>query len=120
MRLSELLGRRVIDGEGRDVGRVHDVRLCGPGVGTIEVAVGSPAFRVQGLIVGSGGLVDRLGFDRAGVSAPALVRVIATALLRRSVFVPWDRVAHLGDDRIDITGSGRDLEPAPPLTEERS
>ncbi len=120
MRLSELLGRRVIDSDGRDFGRVHDVRLRGPGLGSPDAAIGSPAFRVDGLIVGSGGFADRLGFDRAGVRAPALVRVIATMFLRRSRFVPWNRVRALPAGRVTISGSGSDLDRPPALTQERS
>lgn len=120
MRLSELLGRRVVDADGHDLGRVHDVRLRGPGFASTEVAMGSPPFRVDGLVVGSGGFADRLGFDRAGVRAPALVRVVAKPLLGPSLFVPWDRVAGLAERRVTITGSGADLEPPTPLSEASS
>jgi hypothetical protein len=120
MRLSELLGRRVIDGSGRDLGRVHDVRLRGPGVASVQTALGSPAFRIDGLIIGTGGLADRLGFDRAGVRAPALVRVVALALLRHPVYIPWSRVTRLAQGQVEISGTGNDLEPPTVLTMERS
>lgn len=120
MKLSDLLGRRVTDHNGRDIGRVHDVRLRGPGPGTTQVGHDDPAFRIEGLIVGNGGLADRLGFDRAGVRSPALVRVIAVALLGHPIYVPWNRVTQLSDGQVHISGSSNDLEPPQPLTAERS
>lgn len=106
MRLSELLHRRVVDADGREAGKVHDVRLVqdGPLLGTFGAAL-----RVEGLIVGPAAVGARLGYRRAGMDGPFLLAAPLRRLHRRIRFVPWDRVVSIGKDTISISGSVEDL-----------
>ena len=49
--------------------------------------------RRRGLIVGRRGIGTRLGYERAGITGPWLLRIIFSALDRRSRYIPWDDVA---------------------------
>ncbi len=86
MRLSDLLGAVVVDDAGREVGHVNDVRLVqdGPVVGTFGAAL-----RVSELVVGIGGVGDRLGYGRGGIRAPRVLDSLFRRLARRGVLVAW-------------------------------
>src|SRR3954469_8539607 len=88
MRASELLGARVFDPGGAAIGKVLDVRVVqdGPLLGTMA------ALRIDGLVVGRRTLTSRLGFDRAGVEGPALLRVAVRWVLRHNCYLPWEHV----------------------------
>jgi hypothetical protein len=88
--LSELLHSEVLDSDGQALGRVDDVRLVQDG--PVIPGFGS-ALRVDGLVVGGGGLAVRLGYHRHGVRGPALLKAIFATLERRAHFVPWELVA---------------------------
>lgn len=106
MRLTELLHQEVVDGSGRPVGKVQDVRLVqdGPLVGGFGAA-----FRVEGLIVGPALAGTRLGYGRTGMTGPWLLAAPLRRIHRRVRFVPWARVQNVGDDVIVISGSADDL-----------
>ena len=70
MRLSDLLGKDVVTGSGRSLGRVHDVRLVQDGP---LLPPWGAAFRVHELAVGRRSLGTRLGYDRGDVTRPAAV-----------------------------------------------
>jgi sporulation protein YlmC with PRC-barrel domain len=111
MRLSELLGARVVDDRGRSAGKVHDVRLVQ------DAPVGAnlqAALRLDGLIVGPRAVGARLGYERARMHGPLLVRLLVGWLLHHGRYVPWDRVRAIQADRILISGSADDLpQPGP-------
>jgi len=108
MRLSDLLDAEVVDSDGSTIGRVHDVRMVqdGPVQGTFGAAL-----RVQGLVVGRPALGARLGLDRADVKGPWIVKAFFHAI-RTDLYVDWERIRSLGQDRVVISGSERDLPPA--------
>jgi len=112
VRLSELLNCRVVDGSGRYVGKVHDVRLVqdAPPVGDF-----GPAFRVEGLIVGPALAGTRLGYGRTGMTGPFLVEAPLRLLRRRVKFVPWDRVDEVGAGTVRLSGSVADLDQPTPI-----
>ena len=85
MRLSDLLGKPVVDEAGEGLGVVHDVAAVqdGPVVGAFGAAL-----RVEALLVGVHGLWSRLGID---------VRT-----RRATDEVPWDDVLRVEDDRIVV------------------
>jgi hypothetical protein len=87
--ISELLHSRVVDATGRDLGSVDDVRLVQDG--PLVEGFGS-LLRVDGLVVGTGGLAVRLGYHRHQVGGPLLVRAIARRLEQRASFVSWNEV----------------------------
>lgn len=94
MRLSDLIGARVTDADGRDLGVVHDVELVadGPPSGAF-----GPALRISHLLVGSGSVGARLGLDRDEMRGPWLLK---TLLGRHTVRrVEWTDI-ELQDDRV--------------------
>jgi hypothetical protein len=88
VRVSDLLRCRVIDVDGAVVGRVSDVRVVqdGPIMRGLQAAM-----RVDALVVGRGGLAERLGFIRNRVEGPWPLRVLFERLERRA------RVVAIGD-----------------------
>ena len=113
MRLSELLRQPVVDESGQEVGRVHDVRLVRDGP---EVDGFGPAYRVVGLVVGPRGIGERLGYGRRAMTGPWMLAALFRVRHRRARFVPWDRVADVGDDKIRISGSAGELDEPQPIT----
>ena len=112
MHLSDLLGARVVDLDGQEVGRVRDVRLVqdGPLQGTFGAAL-----RVHGLVVGPNGLAGRLGYDRHGVDGPWLVAATVRRLARRDRFAPWDAVDQIADRCVRLNCRRAELAPPEPL-----
>lgn len=106
MRLSELLGAKVIDERGRAVGKVHDIRLeqTPP-----ERAGATPDLRVHGLIVGRRALGARLGFGRGGLHGPWLLKVVFGTLGHDAHYVPWHRIRSIRPGQIHITGAADHL-----------
>lgn len=89
MRIGELLHSTVMDGAGRSVGHVHDVRLVQDG--PLMEGFGA-ALRIAGLVVGSGGGAVRLGYHRHRVRGPFLVKKLFTTIEARARYVPWEQV----------------------------
>ncbi len=116
MRLSELLACTVFDANGEYAGHVHDVRLVQDG----PVNTGfDAAIRVEGLVIGRGGVASRLGYGRSGNRGPWLIRALVTAR-HRGTFVPWACVRSIDERRIEISGSKDDLEPIRALPDIRT
>ncbi|HEX9969795.1 MAG TPA: hypothetical protein VGB03_06620 [Acidimicrobiales bacterium] len=106
VRLGELLHSRVVDADGRAVGRVHDVRLVQDG----PVLDGfGHALRLEGVIVGAGGLGVRLGYHRHGVRGPALLKWLALALERRARYVAWSEVEAWDGEVVRLRHRASDL-----------
>lgn len=108
MRLSDLMGLRVIDENGDDLGKVEDVRL--EESGPVVPMTGRSNWALSGLIVGGLGAAHRLGYMHGDVRGPALLRAVMRRIGRKGHFVPWDRIAEFGEDRIRIRGTGEDLD----------
>ncbi|HTK15545.1 MAG TPA: PRC-barrel domain containing protein [Acidimicrobiia bacterium] len=89
LRVALLLGRRMTDSEGRDLGRVHDVRLRRDG--PIIPGFG-PALRIEGLLVGPESIASRLGLDRADITGPWPLDVWGKRAAHRARFVPWETI----------------------------
>jgi hypothetical protein len=70
MRLSDLMGCRVFTESGRELGRLHEVRVRrrNPGDGG-HTQLG---WIVDGIVVGKRGMLERLGVRGAQSSAPTL------------------------------------------------
>jgi sporulation protein YlmC with PRC-barrel domain len=115
MRLSDLLNKEVVDGNGQRAGHVHDVRIIQDGPVTTGF---DAALRVHGLVIGRGALANRLGYGRSGARGPWLVRAILEGRHKPTV-VPWNRVRAIEARRIIISGSHDDLERAKPLPDAR-
>ena len=85
MNVSDLLGTRVETQAGERLGRVFDVRA----------ELGERSLKVTGLVVGTWGLLERLG-----LGAPR-----SAVRIRTEDFVPWDEVVRA--DRRGIVVRGR-------------
>ena len=106
MRLVELIGCRVIDAEGDDVGGVHDVRLRAV---TVD---GHETYRVIALVVGDVSLATRLGYGRQDLQGPWPLPQLFGRLARRSRLVEWDDIVEIARPRITISRRRDDLESA--------
>jgi sporulation protein YlmC with PRC-barrel domain len=81
MRASDVLGRRAVDGSGRDLGRIVDI-VC-----EIDTE-GRPELVAVLAVHGPWGRL--LGYEREQVSAPWIIEKLATWILRRRMTtVPW-------------------------------
>jgi hypothetical protein len=110
MRLSDLLHARVLDADGTDIGSVDDVRMVQDG--PLLLPFGA-AFRVEGLMVGHGGVRTRLGYVRGGVKGPWLLRRIFSALEHRARYVEWDDVATWDESTVRLTKRRDELDALP-------
>jgi hypothetical protein len=99
MRMSELLGRQVVDAAGEGLGKVEDVRLLqdGPVLGGFGAAL-----RVDGLLVSGRSVAVRLGFHRGGVQGPWPLRTFFLVRERGCCYVDWDQVAEWDGDVIRL------------------
>jgi sporulation protein YlmC with PRC-barrel domain len=99
MRLSDLIGRDVVTGDGEVLGQVHEALLVQDGPVISESAA---AFRVHALAVGRRALGAQLGYFQGNVTGPALLR----RLLRwEPTLVPWSAIRSLDDDRVVVEAS---------------
>jgi sporulation protein YlmC with PRC-barrel domain len=115
MRLSDLLASEVVDTAGHRIGHVHDVRIAQDG----PLHAGFDAsFRVQGLIVGRGGLASRLGYGRTRSRGPWLIRHVLESH-HAPTFIPWVNVKSIEGHRVTVTGRGDEGSRADPLPDAR-
>jgi sporulation protein YlmC with PRC-barrel domain len=106
MRLVELLGCRVLDARGDDIGGVHDVRF------TATTVDGARTYRVHGLVIGGAGLGDRLGYRRHAMCGPWPIAPLLWRLARRSRLVEWRDVVEIDRPHIRISRRRDELESA--------
>lgn len=99
MRLSQLLGKPVVDEDGHDLGAVHDITATqdGPVIGGFGAAL-----QVDALVVGPAGLWARLGFTTTHISGPRIMRGLAR-LGGTTGEIAWARVVRIEEDRILVT-----------------
>jgi hypothetical protein len=105
MRLSDYLGREVLDAEGEALGHVHDAELVadGPPAGDF-----GPALRLHALLVGPASVGARLGLDRPEVRGPWLLKLLfARREIRR---IPWEEVDDLSDDTVHLRCTRAELD----------
>jgi hypothetical protein len=103
VRLSQLLGKPVVDDTGRELGVVHDVAATqdGPVIGGFGAAL-----RLDALIVGTSGIRARLGLSSAHVTGPWVMRGVAR-VRGATDEIAWDRVLRLDPDRIVVRAQPR-------------
>jgi PRC-barrel domain len=89
MRASDLLGKRVVDGRGRVLGRVIDLRCVQDG--PLRGVTCAP--RVDSLIVSRRRVGSLLGYQRHEQQGPWAIRAIVRAVHRHVIVVPWASVA---------------------------
>jgi hypothetical protein len=89
MRISDLMDCCVVADDGRDLGRVRDVRLVmdGPLRGTLS------SLRLDAIVIGGDALAGRLGYLRGGVRGPWPLSAIMARLEARALTVKADDIA---------------------------
>jgi hypothetical protein len=107
VRIAELLGCRLFDCDGTEIGSVHDVRFVADGPPYAHT--GKPAYRLAALIVGGTAVGDRLGFVRHEMNGPWPLTVLLPRLARHSYLVRWEDVARFDRPRIEIRCRASDL-----------
>jgi hypothetical protein len=107
----ELLGSTVLDSSGRKVGHVDDVRIVQDGPAVPGFGAG---LRVDGLVVGAGGIAVRLGYVRHGVRGPALVGALARRLEQRGRRIDWDQVEAVEPGCVRLSVTADELGPIEP------
>jgi hypothetical protein len=111
MKASDLIGRRVSDADGTNLGVVTDLRCVQDG--PLRGSMAAP--RVHQLIVSRRRVGSLLGYDRREQQGPWIVRIIVRRLHRQLVFIPWENV-EVGVDAITVAitvagiGAGTDAE----------
>ncbi|MFC9295114.1 PRC-barrel domain-containing protein [Streptomyces sp. NPDC057011] len=101
MRLADLMGARVIDATGRDIGHVSDARLAetAPRAGG-----GTGGMRLEGIVIATRRRSRMLGYDHRPVTAPWPLTALAHLATRHAMWAPWSAVAdhrpppRLGED----------------------
>jgi sporulation protein YlmC with PRC-barrel domain len=106
MRLNDLLGRRVIDTHGRDIGGVADVRLVQDG--PLQTSM-QDALRIDGLIVVENRSTRLFGYERH--VGPALLRWLVHRRLGAVWYLPWPDVERITDKTIEISPAREHLRP---------
>jgi hypothetical protein len=89
-RLSDLVDALAYDDAGAQVGRVEDVRLVQDGP---FVEGFGHKLRIDGVVIGKRARGLRLGFGRADVRGPWLLKVIFTRLERHTAYYTWDELS---------------------------
>lgn len=114
MRISDLLEYTVHAADGTRLGKVSDARVIQDG----PVLAGTQAaFRIDALVVGRGGLAERLGYIRGRVEGPWILCAFFSRLERRAQVVAvtdiarWDDEAHEIHLTADVDRARRTLEP---------
>ncbi|MEU0786934.1 PRC-barrel domain-containing protein [Streptomyces sp. NPDC006173] len=90
MRLAELIGSRVTDSSGKEIGHVSDVRLVeerGPG------SEPGTRLRVEGLVITSRRRARLLAYDHRPVQGPWSLTWLTRRAIRHAHWAPWSCVA---------------------------
>ncbi|HEU0130924.1 MAG TPA: PRC-barrel domain-containing protein [Mycobacteriales bacterium] len=112
MRASDLIGARVRDASGTDIGSVSDVRLVqdGPLLGAWGAAL-----RVDGLVVSPPRTGGYLGYERGTVRGPWAVSALVRWLHRHARYAAWSDVETWEPGAVTLRCPAAALRPVPPL-----
>lgn len=90
IRLTDILGSKVVDEDGKRLGHAADVRV--ERTGGDDGDPGRAEWRVKGIVVGHRGLLERFGIVGAKAQEPVLQHDL----------VPWERVLRIEDGRVVV------------------
>ncbi len=107
MRASELLGRRVFDADGRDLGRVMGIRSVQDG----PVSGAYALLRVESLVVHKRRIGAALGYQLREQSGPGPISALMRWVHRDARLVPWTAVRDPDADRLVADVSDRRQSP---------
>ncbi|MFC8269491.1 hypothetical protein ACFUIZ_27800 [Streptomyces cinereoruber] len=114
MRLADLMGARVRDPDGREIGHVSDVRLR-----EHPAPDGAPAdtvLKVEGLVVATRARARLIAYDHRPVDGPWPLARLARRAARGARWAPWPVVAaHEPPDRLGDPGTVRLVVPGTEL-----
>jgi len=99
MRLAGLLGTSIVDRSGRDLGKIHDVRLVkdGPSIGSFGAS-----YRVHSLLAGSPSIGIRLGVHREEVKGPWPITTLFRRLHAGIVAVHWSEIWSIEEEVVRL------------------
>ena len=99
MRYTDLMGSKVVGRDGRSIGVVTDVRLVqdGPTLGEFGAA-----FRVHGLVVGPTTIGAHMGFERANVRGPWLLKRLFALIQGVPRYAEWQLVRSIEPDLVRL------------------
>jgi hypothetical protein len=102
MRASDLLGARVVTGDGGDLGHVVGLRctLDGPSSGPLA------APRIAALVVSRRRTAASLGYTQDSQRGPWLIGALVHRLHRDRRLVDWTDIADIGDGTIRLRSRG--------------
>lgn len=98
MRLSELLGLRVIDAGSHPVGTVVDIRLTVAG----DPSQDPPTPRLLGLIISPHSRASFLGYERIDIDGPKAIAALLRWGHRGTFLAGWEDVARLSTDHVTL------------------
>ena len=99
MRLAGLLGTSIVDRSGRDLGKIHDVRLVkdGPSIGSFGAS-----YRVHSLLAGTPSVGARLGLQREEVKGPWPLTAFFRRLHAGIVAVHWNEIWSIEEEVVRL------------------
>lgn len=100
MRAIDLLGAKVYDNAGQEIGAVRDLRFEAGGRAVADS--GQPAYRLVEIQCGGAGVAHRLGYGHRDLVGPWPLDRILARLARRSLLVRWEQIASIDGPRIDL------------------
>jgi sporulation protein YlmC with PRC-barrel domain len=106
MRLNELLGHRVLDADGNELGGVADVRLVQDGPLLVSM---QRSLRIDGLIVVENRATRLFGYERH--VGPELLRRLVHRRLGEVWYLPWTEVEQISGGTVTTTVRRTDLRP---------
>jgi hypothetical protein len=105
MRTSDLIGIRVYDNGGREVGKVHDIRAARDGQHEVEAP-----YVATHLLVAAGSVGTRLGYGYGHMHGPWPLSSLMQRAMARSYAVRWDQIASIEPGReLRLSASRDDL-----------
>src|SRR4051794_23769000 len=103
MRMADLVGAKVFDSGGRDVGKVHDVRAARDGHHQVEAP-----YVATHLLVAAGSVGTRLGYGYGHMHGPWPLSAVMQRAMARSYAVQWGQIASVEAKRELRLSASRD------------
>jgi PRC-barrel domain len=96
MRTADLIGAKVYDSGGREVGKVHDVRAAVDGRHETDAP-----YVATHLLVAAGSVGTRLGYGYGHMHGPWPLSAIMKRAMARSYAVRWEQIASI-EPRLEL------------------
>lgn len=103
MRAGEVIGKPVVDHQGRQVGFCTDLRCA---IDQPE-ADAAPRITLMGLIVSPHRAGSLLGYERGRTRGPWVLRAVVARLHRGMVLIPWEDVAPVSEGPVRLVPGAR-------------